>query len=157
MNDLTFEEILDKYGDMVYRIIYTHTLDKCSAEDIFQDVFLKLVNNYSHIKNEEHLKYWLIRTSENQCRTFNSRLRFSFFTNSQEELEKTSSDEDVTSVEMNIIIGQLPEKYRTVVLLCICEGYTAEQAAKMLHRSVGTVKSQVYRAKRILRRILEEE
>ncbi len=47
---------------MVYRIALSHTLDRHFAEDIFQKVFLNIFKNQHKIKDEQHLKHWLIRT-----------------------------------------------------------------------------------------------
>ena len=60
-----FDAIIEEYGDMVYRIALSHTLDRQYSEDVFQEVFLKLFKNQHKIKDEQHLKHWLIRTTIN--------------------------------------------------------------------------------------------
>lgn len=137
---------------MVYRIALSHSLDKTAAEDIFQEVFLKLVTDCDKLKNEEHLKYRLIRTTVNKCISCNRRLHFRTGT---EPADDAVSD-DIPLSELKMLIGELPEKYRDVIFLCCYEGYTAKEAAKILHRSEGTVKSQLFRARKLLKKELEE-
>ncbi|MGN0692384.1 MAG: RNA polymerase sigma factor [Oscillospiraceae bacterium] len=55
--------MLEEYGDMVYRIALSHTLDRQYSEDVFQKVILKLFKNQYKIKDTQHLKHWLIRTT----------------------------------------------------------------------------------------------
>ena len=63
---------LDDYSDMVYRIALLHMKNKSDAEDIFQEVFLRLVRYADRIKGEEHLKHWLIRVTINCCKKHNA-------------------------------------------------------------------------------------
>ena len=59
---------LERYGDMVYRIALLHMKNQSDAEDVFQDVFLRLVRYAETIEGEEHLKHWLIRVTVNCCK-----------------------------------------------------------------------------------------
>lgn len=145
-----FENILEKYGDMVYRIAYTHVLDKDMAEDIVQEVFLKLVRHIDRLSEGEHMKYWLIRTAVNQSLTANRH-----FFRRHEYHEQGYANDDTLSADLKMVISSLPESCRAAAVLCCCEGYTAEEAAIILHRNVNTVKSQVARAKKKLRKELE--
>ena len=59
---------LERYGDMVYRIALLHMKNQSDAEDVFQQVFLRLVRYAGTIEGEEHLKHWLIRVTVNCCK-----------------------------------------------------------------------------------------
>lgn len=63
------EEAVRTYADMVYRLACLNTNNKETAEDVFQTVFLKLVQYKESIISEEHLKAWLIRVTINQCKS----------------------------------------------------------------------------------------
>ena len=63
--ELKTEEIIDKYADMVYRIAVNQTGSREEAQDIFQEVFLRLVRCRDRISGEEHAKAWLIRVTIN--------------------------------------------------------------------------------------------
>ena len=63
--ELKTEEIIDKYADMVYRIAINQTGSREEAQDIFQEVFLRLVRCRDRISGEVHVKAWLIWVSIN--------------------------------------------------------------------------------------------
>ncbi|MGN0691128.1 MAG: RNA polymerase sigma factor [Oscillospiraceae bacterium] len=144
--------MVEKYGDMVYRIALSRSLDKNNAEDIFQEVFLELVNSCEKLKNEEHMKYWLIRTTINKCISHNRRMRF----RTESDIVDDDVLDDTSLSELKMIIEDLPQKYRDVIFLCCCEGYTVKEAARILRRREGTVKSQLFRAKMLLKKEMEE-
>lgn len=136
---------------MVYRIALTHTLDKSLAEDNFQEVFLSLVKCHREFESEEHLKRWLIRTAVNRCISCNRRKKL------PDNITAGSiSDSGDAAVELKILISGLPEKYRAVIYLCCFEKYTAAEAAQILGKKEGTVKSLLSRARKRLKKELEE-
>lgn len=112
-----------------------------------------MVKNIHKLKNEEHLKFWLIRTTVNCCKTKNARLRFTAA--SSTDTEADSSDETL-SCDIRLMIEKLPQKYRDVVILCCLEGYTADEAARILKKPSGTIKSQLFRARKLLKEKLED-
>lgn len=151
MQDPNFEEIVEAYGDMVYRIALTHIMDKSSAEDIFQEAFLRLVKNIGRIKDEEHLKFWLIRTTINLSKNANSRLR----STAADTDRAAETGDDFSESDLRIIIGDLPQKFREVMILCCLEGYTADEAAKILGKPSGTIKSRLFKARQLLKKEME--
>lgn len=147
-----FDAIIEEYGDMVYRIALSHTLDRQYSEDVFQEVFLKLFKNQHKIKDEQHLKHWLIRTAINMSISHNRRVK-----QTEPAIEECADYEDDASFrELKLITEELPHKFRSVILLCWFKRCTAKEAAKILHISEGTVKSRLYRARQLLKKILEE-
>ena len=71
-NIVEMKEIIEKYADMVYRIALTRTKSIENAEDIFQDVFMKLSEKTPKFESEEHIKAWLIRVTINMSKNANS-------------------------------------------------------------------------------------
>ena len=67
----TIERLVQKYSSMVLQIAYQYSFNKSEAEDITQEVFIKLYNNIKKIKNEEHIKAWLIRVTINLSIDYN--------------------------------------------------------------------------------------
>ena len=65
MTDKTPEQLVQDYGDMVYRLAYAQTRSRHDAEDVFQDVFLQAVRRRPQFENREHEKAWLIRVTLN--------------------------------------------------------------------------------------------
>ena len=58
-----------RYADMVYRLAKVNCKNESAADDVFQEVFLKLLRYQDSIKSEEHLKAWLITVTLNQCKS----------------------------------------------------------------------------------------
>ena len=67
--EIDMDSAVRRYADMVYRLAVVDTKSKTEAEDIFQEVFLKLLRYKDSITSEEHLKAWLIRVTVNQCKS----------------------------------------------------------------------------------------
>ena len=58
-----FNKKYDKYSALIYRLAFQYTLNKATAEDITQDVFIKLFVNNKRFANDEHEKAWIIRVT----------------------------------------------------------------------------------------------
>lgn len=70
MNEWTEEEltrIILLYGDMVLRLAVARTRNRADADDIYQEVFIRLIRYWKQIKNERHLKAWLLRVTNHLC------------------------------------------------------------------------------------------
>lgn len=63
-----FEEKYNRYGDMLYRIAFLYLSNAQDAEDVLQEVFIKLLYSSPEFKSSEHEKAWLIRVTQNQCK-----------------------------------------------------------------------------------------
>ena len=70
MNKKNVEKIVRKYADLVYRVAFTILKNKSDAEDIFQDVFMKVCTENIKFMNEEHEKAWFIKVTKNKCLDF---------------------------------------------------------------------------------------
>ena len=62
---ITAEAAIDRYADMVYRLALSQMKNKTDAEDLFQEVFVRLVSNVEKLESWEHVKAWLIRVTIN--------------------------------------------------------------------------------------------
>lgn len=109
-----------------------------------------MTENYAKIESDKHLKHWLIRAAINQTISHNRKI----LRKKSPPVTAASSD-DTAFHELKMIIENMPEKYRTVIFLCCYEGYTVKETAIILKKSEGTVKSQLSRAKKLLKNELE--
>ena len=64
------EKIISKYGDMVYRMAYIQVKNRDIADDIYQEVWIKLIRQNTDIEPEAHLKAWLLRATINCCKDY---------------------------------------------------------------------------------------
>lgn len=151
------EEALRQYADMVYRIAYTQTKQKTDAEDIFQEVFLRLMRYADRIKDEEHLKAWLIKVTISQCkRHFTSTWR--------KKVVPLYNDEQVTeSYEMKEespvvdAMRQLASDYKSVLHLFYYEQYSVKEIGSLLSISESLVKTRLSRGRQKLKELLKGE
>ncbi len=153
------EKVVEKYGDMVYRIAISNTKKKEDAEDIFQEVFVSLIRNMDKIEDERHLKYWLIRT----CINFSKNLHLSFWKKrvtfelkDKDDIYNTyESDFDTEIDALRDEIKHLPAKQKAVIYLYYYEEYAIKEIAEILEISEGTVKSRLSNARNNLKINLE--
>lgn len=152
MFQYSYNEIADKYIDMVYRLALSRTKSREHAEDVSQDVFVKLLQNKKKFDNEEHLKAWLLRVTINLTKDLFS----SHWYRTTDELDENITYETRENSGVYDAVMELPQKYRTVIYLHYYEGYRVEEIALITRASVGTVKSQLHRARQMLKIIMEE-
>lgn len=161
------ERALTLWGDTVYRVALGQTGSRAEAEDIYQDVFLKLLDQPRAFDSDDHLKAWLIRVTINQARDY-LRARTRHATNSledhREEAERLlaqsdSGGEEATSdvfLSLWNAVSLLPEDQRTVVNLFYVEELSTQEIARILECTAGTVRTRLYRARSTLRGLLRE-
>lgn len=141
------DELIKKYIDMVYRLALARTKDKSHADDVVQEVFLRLISAKREFESEEHVKAWLIRVTIN-CS--NSVFESSWFKRTVPLTEDISFDTPEKS-EVYYAVLELPQKYRTVIHLFYYEDMQISEIADCIGSKVSTVKSQLHRGREMLR------
>ncbi len=154
MKNKNVEKFIRKYSDLVYRIAFTMLKNRDNAEDIFQDVFIKLCTENIRFMSKEHEKAWIIRVTKNQCLDF---LKRSCNKNNSELDENMVKDEknDFSYVTEEVL--KLPEKYRIIIYLFYYEGYKITEISQILEINESTIKSQLVKAREMLKESLKEE
>lgn len=152
---LLLEQDFEFYSDTVLRIAVQNTRNYHDAEDIVQEVFIRLAKNGGAFRDESHKKAWLIRVTINVCRDLN---RFTAFRRYQplEEYPYVSTDGGLERCELLELIRKLPEAKRNAVYLFYYEGMSIEEIAEATGKSPGTVGSDLHRARKMLRLELED-
>lgn len=157
---MSTEDMVDRYADMVYRLAITQVGNKEDAQDVFQEVFLRLVRFRERIKSEEHLKAWLIRVTINCSRKHTGSIwkrRVHFFESEEEtEIKDYSTEDEYEKIEnedspLKKAVMQLPEIYRIVIYLFYFEDMKVEQISCILHDKESTIKSRLHRARELLK------
>ena len=69
MEEQAFRQAVEDHRDVVFRIALTYLRDRADADDVAQDVFLKLLKSDVHFESWEHLRRWLIRVTINECKS----------------------------------------------------------------------------------------
>ena len=146
-------QIVNRWGDMVYRLALARTASVPDAEDVFQEVFLRYFRHEDKFHNDEYRKAWLIRCTLNRCKSLLSspwRKRIVPL----ETAEEVGVEDDYREVYGAVL--SLPAKYRAVIHLHYFEGLSVSEMAQTLQLPEGTVKSQLSRGRDLLRDMLEE-
>lgn len=143
----SFSYAFNQYADTVYRVAIHNTGNPADAEDVSQEVFLKLLNSSKSFKDNEHLKAWLIRVTINLCHDRQRKIKQEILVNQPVSDEPVSDENAVLEA-----VKALPENYRNTIYLHYYEGYTAKEIGKILGAKEGTVLSWLSRARAQLRK-----
>ena len=157
------ETLMRKHGNEVLRTAYSYVKDKFTAEDIFQEVFIKVYKNLENFRDESDIKTWIIRITINTAKDY---LKSAYSRkvvpmmefkedqlvsdNDFEEIENRDRDEQVKKTVMI-----LPEQYREVLLCVYYHDMSVADTAKSLGIAEGTVKSRLSRARDMMKNKLE--
>ena len=155
MTDERFVEAARRWMDTVFRLAYSYTKNREDADDVTQEVLLKLYREEKEFASEEHLRNWLIRVTLNQCKSlFRSPWR------KQEPLEdyaQTLGFEQPEQSGLFLAVMELERKYRVPLLLYYYFGYSVREIGALLRLPENTVSTRLYRARAKLKTILTEE
>ena len=145
-----FSFAFKQYTDTVYRVAVHNTVNFSDAEDVTQEVFIKLLETNKAFRDSEHLKAWLIRVTVNLCR---DKMKKSSRETLVEDVAYKNSDEAETDILR--AVKALPENYRNTIYLHYYEGYTAKEIGKILDAKENTVLSWLSRGREALRKELD--
>ncbi len=149
------EGLMRRHGPMVWGICRRILQNHHDAEDAFQATFLVLVRKAASIRSGAKAGNWLYgvaRQTALKARATRAkrRLREAEVT----DLPEPAVAEHDTRTDLQAVldheVSRLPEKYRTVIVLCALEGKTRKEAARQLHLALGTVDSRLARARGML-------
>ncbi len=163
-DETAFRELVDQYKGLVFALIARSIANRARAEELAQDVFLKVHKGLPYFRGDAKLSTWIYRIVINAL--------------SQErpELATTSLDEDpddrprhepaaedrsfgdmVMKDRLTKAIDRLPVPYQVLINGHYLKGMRYEDLAEALDMPLGTVKTHLHRAKRRLRQLLETE
>lgn len=139
------------HSNMVLRIAYQHLQNRADAEDVVQDVFLRLIRQPA-FADDTHLRAWLIRVTINRCKD----IKKSAWRRTTVPLEQDYPALQPESRQVMEEIFQLPAADRDILYLYYYEKYTLAEIAAMLDKKLNTVNSRLARARTKLKTILAE-
>lgn len=167
------ERIMHQYHDTVWRIALSITKNQYDAEDVFQDVFVRLVDSISRIESEEHLKAWLIRVTTNRCYSWSKsswKRKVDSYERQLEEqgdcMEKPVWDtysppideqfdpetaQTLRGEQVMTVLQKLDRASRIVIYLFYCEDLSVKEIAQTLHLGENAVRTRLSRARNKIR------
>lgn len=167
-----YDELILLYKDAVHGIIYRMVRNQQEAEDLTQEAFIKAYNSINSFNEEYAFSTWLFKIATNNCIDFfrkrklktqsmDQSIRYKDDEIKQEyaDPERTADKEILASEKTKLIrqaIEQLPEKYRTAIILRHTEEKSYEEIAELLDLPLGTVKARIFRAREMLKKSLKD-
>lgn len=154
MDNHYIEKVIEKHLNMLLQIAYHNLKYTSDADDIVQEVFIKLLS-CSDFKDEVYLKSWLIRVTINLCKDYN---KSAWRKKTEQLIEITEIIEPIQEVSHEILeeVRKLPVKYRNIIYLYYFQEYTVPEISKIFEKNINTVQSQLNRARKKLKTILLE-
>lgn len=150
-------QIYKLFASKLFSICLKYSRNRVEAEDNLQDTFVTIFNKISQFKNIGSFEGWIKRIAINtalQC--YRSKGVFDIVNENQIEDESIDIDEDTISIDFLLkIIQELPDRYRLVFNLYVLDDFSHKEIADMLMISTGTSKSNLARARMILKEKVE--
>jgi RNA polymerase sigma factor (sigma-70 family) len=157
-----FRRIYELYAGKMYSLCHRYSGNTGFADDLFQDGFIKVFNNLQSYKGLGSFEGWVRRIFVNTCLDFlnlKKRVYSSDRIEQNEDIHPLIDGEKeihLSKEELLKAIQQLPDGYRTVLNLCLVEGYNHKETAEMLGINEGTSKSQLSKARNKLQEIIRK-
>ena len=159
----SWDEIVERHSDRVYRLSYRLTGNRPDAEDLTQEVFVRVFRSLSTY-TPGTFEGWLHRITTNlfldQARR-KQRIRFDALSDERaERLTSASPSPDLAYADqtfdddVELALATLPPDFRAAVVLCDVEGLSYEEIAEILGAKLGTVRSRIHRGRAMLRTAL---
>ena len=174
-----FEQLVERHSERAFQLAYSILQNRQDAEEVVQDAFLRIYRSLGNFRGDAQFTTWMYRIVVNLC---NNKFRWNKvrginrtisidapLPNAEGDeslrLELPSSeappDEQLAFAELRERVekamAQLPESYRTAVMLRNVQQLDYEEIAKILDCAVGTVKSRINRGRELLRQALKVE
>ena len=150
MEEQAFRQAVEDHRDVVFRIALTYLRDRADADDVAQDVFLKLLKSDAQFESWEHLRRWLIRVTINECKSL-----FRKPWRRVEDIENLADSLSMAQDETKAVLW-LPERFRIPIVLYYYLGFSTSEIAELLHVPAATVRTRLARGRSKLKFILEE-
>jgi len=159
-----FQELVEHHKNLVFALIARTVQDRSRAEDLAQEVFLRIHRGLPYFRGEARLSTWIYRIVANVCAQDQSKAPG--MVSLDDERTGTGDPTGATDRQFGDLelgdrlekaIARLPPNYRLLIASHYLNGVQYEELAEALQMPLGTVKTQIHRAKQQLRRLLETE
>ena len=157
---IEFTILFNKYKKRIYNYALKMLNDKMRADDIVQDVFIKLFENLNNIHNKQSIQFWLFKTARNEMMAFLRNTKNKKFITEVVDIDtyeienKTSLADELENTELKkLILNELEvmnEDFSEVFILKEYSGLSYKEIASLLDIDEDLVKSRLYKARQKL-------
>ena len=154
VTDEQFTQYAEQHIDTIFRVALSYIKSRADADDITQNVLLKLYRTDKVFDSDAHIKHWLIRVTINECKkTLVSPWRCS---EPIEDYASTLTFSTPEHSELFYAVMDLPKKYRVAVFLYYYEDYSADEISQLIGIPKATVYTHLKRGREQLKITLTE-
>ena len=157
-----FEVIYRNYYRSLLGVALRYSSHRAEAEDVLQDAYIKIFQSISSYRESGSFEGWMKRIVHNTAiNNFRGKLKFDLYIDVSEQEDKLSDNSfdamfEACDVKDTLtLLKSLPEGYRMVINLYFIDGYSHKEIAALLNISTGTSKSQLFKAKSYLKKLIE--
>jgi RNA polymerase sigma factor (sigma-70 family) len=151
--------LYENYKDMLFAISLKYCRNREEAQDNLQDTFLEIFKNINKLKNKSSFEGWIKRIAINKAiDKYKQSIKSETIDNYTLKTDEVTV-ENINNVPLSTILNfiqQLPNQYRLVFNLYELDNYSHKEIAKLLSISPGTSKSNLFRAKKILKNNIDQ-
>lgn len=157
------DQYIQQYGRRLYGLCRSLCASPCDADDLYQETWLRVVKHISQYDPSREFEPWLTRICVNTYRSTLRRLAKSpllDFSNGDEKdrlLASIPAPEEKDYSPLYEAVDRLPEKLRLAVVLFYFQGEDLASAAQILNIPIGTAKSRLNKARKLLKEVLAGE
>ena len=159
---MSFDEIIHKYKDVVFRMVYMHIGDFHKSEDITQEIFIKIYRSLSKFRGDSNIYTWVYKIAINTIRTHGKKNTTEKDTLSIDYLEELPDDawdedkliEEIQNSSIMSLIQRLPDRYKEVLILYYYQDLKVEDICYIVNEPAGTIKSKLHRGRNMLKDML---
>ena len=156
-----FAELVEQYKDLVYGMVWRLAADRSQADDLAQEVFLKVHRGLPYFRGEARLSTWIYRIVANVCAQARGRPRRDVPLDRGPDhppIDPGAADRSFGDLELrdrlDKAIAQLPEQWRLLIAAHYFGGQQYQDLAETFGMPIGTIKTHLHRAKQRLRALI---
>lgn len=157
-------ELIQKYGNTILRIAFAYMKDRQKAEDVCQDVYVKLYCSDPSFDSEEHEKAWLIRVTINLCKDMHKSAWNQKMVLTDTMVEQASTQDEPSeelerradAQELFDLVSSLDDQFKSVIILYYYQQMSTKEIASTLKIPESTVRTRLMRARNKLQTLLAE-
>lgn len=171
-NLLAFESLVKKYDRQVLQLVYSFVQNTQDAQDIYQEIFVRVFKNIHRFQFKSQFSTWLYRVVVNYCINFKKRFSYSkphfSLNHAPEESGETwtitiqgkelNPEDSLLNLELSREIESaletLSDRQKTVFILRHYHGHKLREIAEIMHCSEGTIKNYLFRATQKMQKLL---
>jgi RNA polymerase sigma-70 factor (ECF subfamily) len=152
--DEQFTLYAKQFMDTIFRVAFSYLKSRADADDITQNVLIKLYRAGKEFESDSHIKRWLIRVTINECK----KALISPWRKAEpiEDYANTLSFATPEHSELFYMVMDLPKKYRVAVFLYYYEDYSTDEISQLLGIPNATVRTHLKRGREQLKNTLTE-